>query len=199
MGIALETRGQSFILHSTILSDSPSEGPVAASAEGEEVGEGGPVAGAHDVDVVHVRLRDLSPDLGDQLQDELGVRRLAGLPEHIPAAFAAIVAVAVSSNKDDLISDVLPALGALPTEPVEVDDDGELAGGGGRVGQVGGGGPVVAGRLLVPGLGHCQDLLSEVSRVGGVAATVATAIIGTAAAYRRTLSHTLQPNLKQII
>ena len=198
MGIALEISGQYFHPVSSTFSVSPSEGPVAACADKKEVGDGGPVAGSYDVDVLHVRLRDLSPDLGDQLEDELGVRRLAGLPEHIPAAFAIRRTVAVSSNEDDLISDVLPALGALTTEPVEVDDDGELAGGGGRVGQVGGGGPVVAGRLLVPGLGHCQDLLSEVSRVGGEAATVATAIIGIAAAYRRTLSHTLQPNLKQI-
>ena len=70
--------------------DSPSEGSVAASADNELVGEGGPVAGAHYIDILHVGLRDLSSNLADQLHDELGVGCLARLPEHVPAAGAAL-------------------------------------------------------------------------------------------------------------
>ena len=64
----------------------PSEGPVAASVDGEEVGETGPIADAHDVDILHVGLRDLRRNLTDQLEDELGVRRLARPPVNVPAA-----------------------------------------------------------------------------------------------------------------
>ena len=63
----------------------PAEGSVRPSVDQQLVGEGGAVAGAGDVDVVHVRRGDLLAHLGNQVKDELDVVGLALLSIHIPS------------------------------------------------------------------------------------------------------------------
>ena len=53
------------------------ERSVGAGVDDNLVGEGSAVAGPGDVDVVHVSGGDLGPDLGDEIQDELDIVRLA--------------------------------------------------------------------------------------------------------------------------
>ena len=56
---------------------SPSERPVGVRGYDKPVGEAAPVTVTRDVHVIHVGCRDLLANLGDQVQDELHVVRLA--------------------------------------------------------------------------------------------------------------------------
>ena len=60
------------------------EGSVRPRVDQQLVGQGGSVAGAGDVDIVHVRGGDLLSNLGNQVQDELDIISLALLSIHIP-------------------------------------------------------------------------------------------------------------------
>ena len=60
------------------------EGSVSPGVDEELVGESSSVAGAGNVDIVHVSGRDLSSDLGNEVKDELNIIRLALLCVHIP-------------------------------------------------------------------------------------------------------------------
>ena len=60
------------------------EGSVRPGADQELVSKGGPVAGAGNVDIIHVSGWDLFANLGNQVQDELDIISLALLSIHIP-------------------------------------------------------------------------------------------------------------------
>ena len=60
------------------------EGSVRPSVDQELVSEGGSVAGAGNVDIVHVSSWDLLANLGNQVQDKLDIISLTLLSIHIP-------------------------------------------------------------------------------------------------------------------
>jgi hypothetical protein len=77
----------------------PSERSVCPSPNDEAICKGSTIASPYDVDIVHICSRNLCPNLGNQVNNEADIVRLALLSVDVPAPL-----IAISRNNDTVIS-----------------------------------------------------------------------------------------------